>query len=325
MSIKVKILKPGEILFSEGDAYDGLYLIRAGKVEVFIHRERSDVILNQMGPGEIIGTLTLFSRKPRTASVRALTVTEVELRSTQSLDYVLQKDCPPWVSLILKDAVSRLQDLNERTFQKDRELKILRENVFTKKHFSVQFSRYLSQRLVKDLRDEGGFKFCPLINYEAECEHYFLQDANLFVTFLDIFNQTGLAKVQRYGNFEKVLVAPNRSLFEGYGKFVMDYLRNRHDPFIPIKYQKVLLSLSRYIKTLDENEKPQLILFSKFYEKEFKREFNVDWFWDLKEYKVLDIHQEKDTIDIHMNWILKRFRFERALVLVDELDSQPTP
>ena len=71
-------LARGDALFHEGDPGDRLYVVTEGKVK--LHRTSPDGrenMLAVLGPGELIGELSLFDPGPRTATASALT--EVKL------------------------------------------------------------------------------------------------------------------------------------------------------------------------------------------------------------------------------------------------------
>ncbi len=59
----------GALVFSQGDAADGCYVIESGRVEVVGDGRR----VATLGPGELVGEIALLRQVPRTATVRALT------------------------------------------------------------------------------------------------------------------------------------------------------------------------------------------------------------------------------------------------------------
>lgn len=67
-------LRRGEVLFSEGDSGDRLYIVTSGKVK--LGRSSSDGrenLLAILGPGQMFGELSLFDPGPRSATVTAVT------------------------------------------------------------------------------------------------------------------------------------------------------------------------------------------------------------------------------------------------------------
>lgn len=69
---EVKELSPGVMLITEGDGATFVLLVLAGKLEVFVERDGRDLVLNEAGPGTILGELAVLCGIPRSASVRAI-------------------------------------------------------------------------------------------------------------------------------------------------------------------------------------------------------------------------------------------------------------
>lgn len=69
---------PKEIIFEEGDMGSGMYVVRTGKVEIFLRdAEERETHLALLGPGDFFGETTLTTPAPRSASARALESAEL--------------------------------------------------------------------------------------------------------------------------------------------------------------------------------------------------------------------------------------------------------
>ena len=68
---EVKEYAPGEVLLREGDAATFVLLVLRGTMQVFVERRHRDLILNDVGPGTILGELAVLCGIPRSASIRA--------------------------------------------------------------------------------------------------------------------------------------------------------------------------------------------------------------------------------------------------------------
>jgi CRP-like cAMP-binding protein len=62
---EVKELSPGAMLIDEGDAPTFVLLVLTGKLEVFVARHGCDLVLNEGGPGTILGELAVLCGIPR--------------------------------------------------------------------------------------------------------------------------------------------------------------------------------------------------------------------------------------------------------------------
>jgi len=73
---KVKRYATGDTLFKEGDAADGLYLLRSGSVTVSRTLGGREVVLSYVAAGNYIGEMALLNDAPRMATVRAAVAVE---------------------------------------------------------------------------------------------------------------------------------------------------------------------------------------------------------------------------------------------------------
>lgn len=106
-------LARGQALFAENDPGDALYIIAAGKMK--IGRKATDGrenLLAVLGPGEMLGELSLFDPGPRTAS--AVAVSEVRLLELGHIDMLHWLSGRPEVARFLLGALARrLRRTNE--------------------------------------------------------------------------------------------------------------------------------------------------------------------------------------------------------------------
>lgn len=66
-------LKRDEVLFKKGDQGDSLYILQEGYLKLVIEdKDGSEIVLNQVGPGNIIGEMALIESSPRSAGAVAL-------------------------------------------------------------------------------------------------------------------------------------------------------------------------------------------------------------------------------------------------------------
>jgi CRP-like cAMP-binding protein len=83
-------LKAGDFLFKEGDPGDCAFVIESGQLEIV----RGDEVLALLGPGEMIGEMSLLDQLPRSASAKARVETKLRVLTRQHLDDKLEEGDP---------------------------------------------------------------------------------------------------------------------------------------------------------------------------------------------------------------------------------------
>lgn len=102
----------GEMLMTEGEAGDEAYLILSGKVQVVKGRGDAAIVLSTLGPGDIVGEMSLIAQVTRSAGVKALQETEAAVLTQQLLSQNLKK-LPPYMEKIVSTLTDRLRIANE--------------------------------------------------------------------------------------------------------------------------------------------------------------------------------------------------------------------
>ena len=88
-----KTFAPGDLIFQEGDESQEAFWIVSGKVEISIETPQGRSVLTTLDEGEIFGEMGMVDDKPRAATARALTTTEVEvIDETDFTDEVLRNE-----------------------------------------------------------------------------------------------------------------------------------------------------------------------------------------------------------------------------------------
>ena len=103
-------LAVGETLFQQGDLSDRAYIVESGLVEVVAKTGDGEVVLARLGPGEVVGEMGLIDGSERTASVRALSDSELLVISAEQLRHKL-READPVVALLLETMLRRLRDI----------------------------------------------------------------------------------------------------------------------------------------------------------------------------------------------------------------------
>jgi CRP-like cAMP-binding protein len=107
--VRKRILGKGEILFNKGDEGNSLFAILSGWVKIVTQDELgNDVILNQVGAGEIIGEMALLDHEPRSAGVVALEKTSTLELSREDFMEIL-KGQPDLALSVIRNLSARLR------------------------------------------------------------------------------------------------------------------------------------------------------------------------------------------------------------------------
>ena len=106
-------LPAGQAIFDYGDPGDALFVVRSGRVEVFLTDDTGTrIVLEQHGPGTFFGEVGLLAPGPRTTSAVAVEDLEALRVDRDDLEQLLRLH--PTVALDLVDVVGqRLRSTNE--------------------------------------------------------------------------------------------------------------------------------------------------------------------------------------------------------------------
>jgi signal transduction histidine kinase len=99
----------GELLAVQGEPGDALFVIVSGELQVVKRSGTSDVPIAVVGPGEIVGEMSIFEAQPRNASVRAITPTRV-IRIERDEILTLLHTRPSATMSMLRTMMGRLRE-----------------------------------------------------------------------------------------------------------------------------------------------------------------------------------------------------------------------
>jgi CRP-like cAMP-binding protein len=117
------ILPASSFLFMEGDMDDRMFLVRRGSVRITKREGSRTSILADLGPGAILGEMSLLDREPRSAT--AITLEETEFVVVDQA--LLEKTCselPGWFAAVVRVLVGRLRGTTAKKHGSD-----LRESI----------------------------------------------------------------------------------------------------------------------------------------------------------------------------------------------------
>ena len=99
---------PGAVILCEDTVAQHLYIVKRGRVRVVKRASGAEVVLGELGPGNLFGEMALIDHRPRSASVIALEPTVcIELPCVLIEDLLGRAN--PWISALLRILVLRLR------------------------------------------------------------------------------------------------------------------------------------------------------------------------------------------------------------------------
>lgn len=111
-----RALRKGELLFAEGENSRAMFLLGRGMVRIFKKKGTSQIEIDTIHSGQILGELAFLDGNPRSASAEALTDCELVEVSAETFTATLGK-MPDWLKLLMKTIVGRLRTASTRIRQ----------------------------------------------------------------------------------------------------------------------------------------------------------------------------------------------------------------
>jgi serine/threonine-protein kinase len=105
----------GSTIVREGEPGEAAYIIVEGRCVAYRHDGESEVALREMWPGDVFGETAIFSNKPRSASVKALTDVRLMVVTSDILSNALGLNF--WMGAFVKALADRFRDVDEKLRQ----------------------------------------------------------------------------------------------------------------------------------------------------------------------------------------------------------------
>ncbi len=158
-------LKPGEILFNDGDKANSLYIIQNGQLRLFKPKGKGFVEIAVLRAGEVIGEMAYFDDDgggKRSCSASAMVSCDVIEISFTAFAKTME-GLNPWFKTIINTLASRLRSTNARI--KELESNSTSVNYGTGKHSGYEF--FKSADIIKIL----GMLFLTYKSHGEKHEH----------------------------------------------------------------------------------------------------------------------------------------------------------
>jgi CRP-like cAMP-binding protein len=107
-----KVYQDNEIIITQGEVGDCMFVIQEGKVEVSVEAGGQEVHLAFRGEGDVLGEMAVFEREVRLASVRACGVVRALTLDKRNFLRRIQED-PSLAFRIVETMSRRIRELSE--------------------------------------------------------------------------------------------------------------------------------------------------------------------------------------------------------------------
>ena len=105
--------RDGEIVCSQGDVGECLYVVQEGELEVMVDQGGGSVVLRVVGKDELIGEMAIFQREVRSATVRARGTARVLTLDKRNFLRRINED-PSLAFRIVETMARRVRDLSKQ-------------------------------------------------------------------------------------------------------------------------------------------------------------------------------------------------------------------
>jgi eukaryotic-like serine/threonine-protein kinase len=105
-------LPAGTIIVRDREPGNTAYVIEEGQCVAYRVEDAAEIELRVMGPGEVFGEMAVFSEKPRTASVKALTDVVLLVVTGEALSQAVGLNS--WMGAFVKALADRFRETDER-------------------------------------------------------------------------------------------------------------------------------------------------------------------------------------------------------------------
>ena len=113
----LKHLRPGEVLFNDGELAESLYIIQKGQIRLYKPKGKGFIEIGVLRAGEVIGEMAFFdqdgSGKKRSASAAAMVSTDIIEISFVAFGKTMAA-LNPWFKTIINTLAARLRKANSR-------------------------------------------------------------------------------------------------------------------------------------------------------------------------------------------------------------------
>jgi|SRR5688572_2941070 len=102
------------VVLTEGEMGDSLFMIRSGKVKVFIgDQDGREMILKILGPGDFFGEMSMIDKQPRSASVTTLEPSVFLVLSHAAFEKAIEQ-VPRIATIVMRILAQRVREADKK-------------------------------------------------------------------------------------------------------------------------------------------------------------------------------------------------------------------
>ena len=105
-------LEAGEVVFSEGDPGDSLYVVTEGLIQIQKRTAAGPLVLSRLGPGEFLGEMAVISGTPRSATAIAVEPSTLLMYPAQKIEQLIAEH-PSVGARMIQLLAGRLRKTND--------------------------------------------------------------------------------------------------------------------------------------------------------------------------------------------------------------------
>lgn len=109
-----RFFEKGMLMFIQGEQGRDMYIIRSGTVRIFRHDGSRTRILATVGPGSVLGEMSLLDHQPRSATAQVIEPVTATVIDEEVFTSTMHK-LPTWLSRMVSLVISRLRQTMQRT------------------------------------------------------------------------------------------------------------------------------------------------------------------------------------------------------------------
>ena len=317
MKGETEVYGAGQMIFREGDPSGGIYFVKEGKVDIFRERDGLQVALGVSGPGDILGTITVFSKDPRLASARASTQVTLLHIGVDSLDSGF-KDVPVWAQAVLKDAIARLKYVDEKLVDAKLQEKKLLARVGTPFQHASQMASFLASLVRIGAITDEGVELFPLKGFVPRCEIVLLRRAEYLDRIFGCLTQAGLIKTVEDKKYGTSIQKPRAQLLEEFGVFCLHAGKSGVASFAPQKLYPWMSSVVRLSKKFEGKDSFTRAELADALSKEMARTVSEALVGELVAHGVVRTLGSPDKVGFNAAQVSRRIVFENTCRLVKD-------